>query len=151
LIGTHIYTKVSVTQVVFLLDGSFVGLMVSNLEPRASIMCTSRKRCKKEPQLFFHCDSFDHPDLQSLNNCIFFFFLLSFTTLIISFLGACNTPLERYLQNLFRGMLKTPNFLKFELVKKKKKNCSRSTSANQCGQKNRNGQTIAVLFYNVFY
>jgi hypothetical protein len=27
---------------------------------------TSRKHCKKEPQSFFHCGSFDHLDLQSL-------------------------------------------------------------------------------------
>ena len=36
--------------------------------------CTSRKHGKKEPQPFSHCGSFDHHDLQSLNNCIFVFF-----------------------------------------------------------------------------
>jgi hypothetical protein len=30
---------------------------------------TSRKHGHKEPQSFSHCGSFDHPDLQSLNNC----------------------------------------------------------------------------------
>jgi hypothetical protein len=34
---------------------------------------TSRKRDKKELQPFFHCGLFDHPDLQSLNNCKFVF------------------------------------------------------------------------------
>jgi hypothetical protein len=38
---------------------------------------TSRKHGNKEPQLFFHCGSFDHPDLQSLNECIYFFDLSS--------------------------------------------------------------------------
>jgi hypothetical protein len=28
---------------------------------------------KKEPQSFVHCGSFDHPDLQSLNDYKFFF------------------------------------------------------------------------------
>ena len=36
--------------------------------------CTSRKHGKKEPQLFSHCDSFDHPDQQSVNDCKFVFF-----------------------------------------------------------------------------
>ena len=34
---------------------------------------TSRKYGKKELQLFSHCGSFDHPDLQSLNDFIFVF------------------------------------------------------------------------------
>ena len=29
---------------------------------------TSRKPCEKKPQSFSHCGSFDHPDLQSLND-----------------------------------------------------------------------------------
>jgi len=37
---------------------------------------TSKKRCKKEPQSFSHCGSFDHLDLQKLNDCSFFFFVL---------------------------------------------------------------------------
>jgi hypothetical protein len=35
--------------------------------------CTSRKHGKKELQSFVHCGSFDHPDLQSLNDCTFIF------------------------------------------------------------------------------
>jgi hypothetical protein len=34
---------------------------------------TSRKHGKKEPQSFSHCGSFDHLDLQSLNECKFVF------------------------------------------------------------------------------
>ena len=37
---------------------------------------TSRKHCEKKLQSFSHCDSFDHHDMQSLNNCKFFFFVL---------------------------------------------------------------------------
>jgi hypothetical protein len=33
-----------------------------------NITITSRKHGKKEPQSFFHCGSFDHPDMQSLKN-----------------------------------------------------------------------------------
>ena len=35
---------------------------------------TSTKHGKKEPQSFSHCGSFDHPDLQSVNDCKFVFF-----------------------------------------------------------------------------
>jgi hypothetical protein len=46
---------------------------------------TSRKHGKKEPRSFVHCGSFDHPDLQSLNDYIFFFF--SFRIEILKFWG----------------------------------------------------------------
>jgi hypothetical protein len=36
---------------------------------------TSRKHGKKEPQSFSHCGSFDHPNLQSLNDCRFSFLI----------------------------------------------------------------------------
>ena len=36
-------------------------------------LLTSREHCKRELQSFSHCGSFDHPDLQSLNDCIFVF------------------------------------------------------------------------------
>jgi hypothetical protein len=35
---------------------------------------TSRKHGKTEPQLFSHCGSFDHPDLQSINEMQICFF-----------------------------------------------------------------------------
>jgi hypothetical protein len=41
-----------------------------------TITFTSRKHGKKEPHSFVHCGSLDHPDLQSLNDCRFFFFCL---------------------------------------------------------------------------
>ena len=65
---------------------------------------TSRKHGKKEPQLFSHCGSFDHPYMRSLNDCNF------------EIMGACNIPLERYFQDLSSGILKSPEFLKFQLV-----------------------------------
>ena len=46
---------------------------------------TSKKRCGKESQSFSHCGLFDHPDLQSLNDCRFFFFC--FTVIILNFWG----------------------------------------------------------------
>jgi hypothetical protein len=81
---------------------------------------TSRKHCKKEPQSFSHCSSFDHPDMHSLNDCIFFFFCFAAANLI--FLCAGNTPLERYFQDLSNGILKAIKFLEFMLVNQKKKN-----------------------------
>ena len=41
--------------------------------------------------------------------------------------------------------------IKIVVVKEKRKFCSHLVIADQGGQKNRNGQTIAVLFYHVFY
>jgi hypothetical protein len=65
-------------------------------------------------------------------------------------MGACNTPLERYFQDISRGMLKAPKFLKFQLVNQKKQICSRLLIADHGGQKNRNGKTITVLFLPCF-
>jgi hypothetical protein len=55
--------------------------------------------------------------------------------------------LERYFQDLFNGILKFPKFLKLHLVKPKEI----LATAEQAGQKNCNGKTIAVLFLNDFY
>ena len=48
--------------------------------------CTSRKPCQKESQSLSHCGSFDHPDLQSLNDYNFFCFVLR---LQFSVFGGC--------------------------------------------------------------
>jgi hypothetical protein len=61
-------------------------------------------------------------------------------------MGACNTPLEMYVQGLSSSILKVPKFLKFQLINQKKKIYIRLMTANQGGQKNRNGKTIAVPF-----
>ena len=79
---------------------------------------TSRKHGKKESRSFSHCGSFDHPDLQSLNN---YKYVFGFYDCNFEILGVCNTPLERYFQDLPSGILKTPNFLKFQLVNQKNK------------------------------
>jgi hypothetical protein len=42
----------------------------------------------------------------------------------IKILGACNTPLERYFQDLSSGILKASKFLKLQLVNQKKQICS---------------------------
>jgi hypothetical protein len=54
-------------------------------------------------------------------------------------------------RHLSKGILKAPKFLKFELVNQKQQICSRLTSADRGGQKNRNGQMIAIFYNNVFY
>ena len=84
-----------------------------------SDIITSRKHGKKELQSFSHCKSFDQPDLQSLNDYIYVFF--GFTTAILKSEGACNTPLERYCQDLSSSILNAPKFLKFQLVNQKNK------------------------------
>jgi hypothetical protein len=55
-----------------------------------------------------------------------------------------------YFQDLSSGVLKAPKFLKFPVGKPKKQICIRLMIAHQGGQKNRNGKTIAVLFYHIF-
>jgi hypothetical protein len=59
---------------------------------------TSRKHGKKESQSFVHCSSFDHLDLQSLNDCKFFFFGLP-----TEFLGIWGLLIYRWkgLENTF--------------------------------------------------
>jgi hypothetical protein len=64
-------------------------------------------------------------------------------------LGACNTPLERYFQEISSNLLKAPNFLKFHLVNQKKQICSLLVTVDQGGKKNHNEP--AALFYHVFY
>ena len=113
------------------------------------IVTTSRKHGKTKPQLFVHCGYFDHHDLQSLNDYIFLFFL--FYECNFKILGACNTLLERYLQDISSGILKAPKFLKLQLVNPQKKNCSHLASADHGAQKNCNEQTTAVLLYHVSY
>jgi hypothetical protein len=55
------------------INGDFITLHALDNHP-----FTSRKYGKKEPQSFFHYGSFDHPDLQSLNYCIFFILRVPF-------------------------------------------------------------------------
>ena len=108
---------------------------------------TSRKHGKNEPHSFVHCGSFDHHDLQSLNDYKFFFCL---TTAILKFWGHVTHHWKGILKTFSNGILKAPNFLEIQLVDPKKQICSRLTSAYHGGQKNRNGQTTAILFYHVF-
>ena len=66
---------------------------------------------KKEPQSFSHCGSFDHPDLQSLNECIFVFW---FTSSNFKNLGTFNIPLERSRNYLSNGVLHAPRISKLQ-------------------------------------
>ena len=54
---------------------------------------TSKKVCKKEPQSFSHCGSFDHPDLQSLND---YKKIFSFCDCKFKCLWACDILLKRH-------------------------------------------------------
>jgi hypothetical protein len=51
----------------------------------------------------------------------------------------------------FQRYIISPQILKISAGKPKKQICSRLVTADQGGQKNRNGKTIAVLFCHVFY
>jgi hypothetical protein len=73
-------------------------------------MSIGRKLCEKESQSFSHCGFFDHPNLQSLNDYIFFIFILR---LQFKKFKAWNTPLESYFQDLSNGILQAPTFLKY--------------------------------------
>jgi hypothetical protein len=47
--------------------------------------------------------------------------------------------------------MKSPQNFKMKVVKPKKQIRGRLVTADQGGQKNRNGKTTTVLFYHVFY
>jgi hypothetical protein len=49
--------------------------------------------------------------MHSLNDCIFVFW---FYDCNFEIMGACNTPLERYFQDLSNGILKAPEFLELQ-------------------------------------
>ena len=67
-------------------------------------------------------------------------FVFCFASTITKYIGTCNTPLERCLQDLSNNILQAPKFRKCQLVKPKKI-CSRLAIAQQAGQKNCNGKT----------
>ena len=92
---------------------------------------TSKKHGKKEPQSFSHCGSFDHPDLQSVNDCKSVFW---FTNSNFKNMRGLNILLDR-----------SWNF-KFAVVRPKADCISEWSKEpqweNDCGN---------VLFYHVFY
>jgi len=74
------------------INGDFITLHALDNHP-----FTSRKHGKKEPQSFSHYGFFDHPNMQSLNNCRFV--VLGFTTTILRFWG--------YVIHHWKGIFKT--------------------------------------------
>ena len=59
---------------------------------------------------------------------------------------------RKYLENTFPTVYYMPiNFWDFIRKGKKEKKCSRLATADQSGQKNRNGKTTAILFDILFY
>ena len=110
---------------------------------------TSRKHGKKNRSRFLISIFFDHPDLQSLKDCIFVLFWSYDRNFEI--MGACYTPLERCFQDFSKRYIKSPHILKISVGKPKKQIYIRLVAADKGGQKNYSGKTIAVLFYHVFY
>jgi hypothetical protein len=100
---------------------------------------TSRKHCKKEPQSFLHCSSFDHPNMHLLNN--YKFVLFGLPTQMLGIWGVINIPL-----GAFQRCITCPPKVRIRTIKQKKRVCNRLLTADQGGQKNRNGKTTAVLF-----
>ena len=107
-----------------------------------------RKLCKKDSQPLSYCGSFDHPDVQSLNDYSNLF-LFCFASPILTFLGYVIhrwkdifRPFQRYITSL--------QIPKIPVGKPSKQICSHLTTTNQGGQKNRDGHTTAILFCDIF-
>ena len=58
-----------------------------------------------------------------------------------------DTPLERYFQDIYDGVLQAPKFLNFELVNPKNKNCSCVATANHDVKTMCIRKIIAVFFF----
>ena len=131
---------------------SFIGARWKLWHPKFTIRYshTSKKTLQKKPQSFVHCRSFHHPDLHSLNDYNFLFFL------VYELKFQKNWDLLAYrwkgLQNTLPTVYDMPqkSFKKI-VVKEKRKICNHLVTADQGGLKNRNGKMTAVLFDNVFY
>ena len=59
--------------------------------------------------------------------------------------GACNTPLERYFQDLSTGILKAPNFLQFQLVESKTSQMCSTTKKTMTDVPSKVGITLTTL------
>ena len=110
---------------------------------------TSRKHGKKEMQSFSHCNSFDHHDFAISKQLQIFLFW--FTNWKFKNLGAFNILLYRSWKFTFQRCITCPKHFKIAVIKPNKQICSRLLTADQGGQKNRNGTMTAILFYHVFY
>ena len=64
--------------------------------------------------------------------------------------GACDIPLEKYIQALSNGILWAPKYIKCQLVSQENQICNCLTTAEHGGQKNRNGKTTAIFFFAMF-
>ena len=130
------------------LSVKILGLINGNIS-----LNTSRKLCEKESHSFSHCDSFDHPNLQALNDCIFVSSV--YPLKCQEFWGLLYT-VEKVLKKLFQKVYYTPpKTVKIPIAKpkktqKKQKICNRLMTTCQGGQKNRNGKMIAVIFSHTF-
>ena len=73
---------------------------------------------EKKSQLFFHCGSFDHHDLQSLNDYMAFSF--PFFDYSMEFSGRLVHRCKGVFQGLSNNILQAPKFLTIQLVNQKK-------------------------------
>ena len=103
---------------------------------------TSWKHGKKEPQSFFHCGSFDHHALRSLNNYKYVFLDLPTDTLGILGLVIYRS---KGIEITFWTVYHMPQDIYFS-KKWKIKFCNHLVTANQGGQKNRNGKRLRFYF-----
>ena len=76
-------------------------------------------------------------------------FYLPFCDYEITFLGACDTPLEKVFSRPFKRYITSPKY-KVSVGKSRKTNLQFS-DCRTCGQKNHNGKMTAVLLCYVFY
>ena len=78
------------------------------------------KHGEKDPQSFFHCDSFDHPSLHSLKE--YKKNVFHFCDCKIRWFGTCDILLERYFQDFSNGIIQAPKYLKCLLVSQENTN-----------------------------
>ena len=65
--------------------------------------------------------------------------------------GVCDIPLERHFQDLSNDMLQAQKYVKCHSVTEEKQICSCLSTAEQGGQKNRNGQNDCGFFFRIVF
>ena len=108
---------------------------------------TSTKHGEKKLQSFSHCGSFNQHALQPLNNCIYV------SNIPTNTLGILGLVIYRWkgLEIPFQRYVTRPKTFNFAVAKWTINLYSCLVTANQGGQKNRNGKTTVVFFHIVFY
>ena len=81
---------------------------------------TSIKHGKKKPQSFFHCGSFDHPDLQSHDDYKNLFFILRFENLKFIFSWGMWYTIKKVFSRPFRRYITSPKIPKVSVGRLRK-------------------------------